>query len=51
MSKGGIRAGRGCNDHIFAVRQIVEKTIAKDKLVYLAFVDLDIMESAGRIWC
>ena len=29
----------------------MEKTIAKDKLVYLVFVDLDIMESAGRIWC
>ena len=24
--QGGFRAGRGCNDQIFAVRQIMEKT-------------------------
>ena len=25
--QGGFRNGRGCNDQIFAVKQIVEKTI------------------------
>ena len=37
--QGGFRAGRGCNDQIFAVKQIVEKTIEKDKKTYMAFVD------------
>ena len=39
--QGGFRAGRGCNDQIFAVKRIVEKTIEKDKKTYMAFVDLD----------
>ena len=39
--QGGFRAGRGCNDQIFTVRQIMEKTIEKDKVVYMAFVDLE----------
>ena len=39
--QAGFRAGRGCNDQIFAVKQIVEKTIEKDKKTYLAFVDLE----------
>ena len=39
--QGGFRAGRGCNDQIFAVKQIVEKTIEKDKKTYMAFVDLE----------
>ena len=37
--QGGFRAGRGCNDQIFAVKQIVEKTIEEDKKTYMAFVD------------
>ena len=38
----GFRSGRGCIDQIFAVKQIfVEKTIEKDKKVYMAFVDLE----------
>ena len=37
----GFRAGRGCNDQIFAVKQIVEKTIEKDKKTFLASVDLE----------
>ena len=41
MSKKGFRAGRGCNDQIFAVRQIVEKTIEKNKVVYMAFAELE----------
>ena len=34
------RAGR-CIDHAFVVRQVVEKTIVKDKEPYMAFVDLE----------
>ena len=37
----GFRAGRNCNDQIFAVRQVVGKTIVKDRSVYMVFVDLD----------
>ena len=39
--QGGFRAGRGCNDQIFVVKQIVEKTIGKNKKTYMAFVDLE----------
>ncbi|MDA8042238.1 MAG: reverse transcriptase family protein [Pirellulales bacterium] len=39
--QGGFRAGRKCNDQIFAVKQIVEKTIEKDKKTYMSFVDLE----------
>ena len=39
--QGGFRSGRGCTDQIFAVKQIVEKSIEKDKKVYMAFVDLE----------
>ena len=39
--QGGFRAGRGWNDQIFVVKQIVEKTIEKDKKTYMAFVDLE----------
>ena len=39
--QGGFRAGRGCNDQIFVVKQIVEKTIEKNKKIYMAFVDLE----------
>ena len=37
--QGGFRARRSCNDQIFAVRQVVEKTIEKDRVLYMAFVD------------
>ena len=54
--QGGFRAGRGCNNQIFAVRQTVEKTIEKDRVVYMAFVDLEKAydnvnrESYGGCW-
>ena len=38
--QGGFRARRGCNDQIF-VKQIVAKTIEKNKKTYMAFVDLE----------
>ena len=39
--QGGFRARRGCVNQIFAVRQVIEKVIEKDKVVYAAFVDLE----------
>ena len=36
--QGRFRAGRGCNDQIFTVKQIVEMTIERDKMVCMAFV-------------
>ena len=38
--QGGFRVRRGCVDQIFAVRQVTEKVIEKDKVVYAAFVHL-----------
>ena len=35
------RPGRECNDQIFAIRQVVRKTMEKDRSVYMAFVDLE----------
>ena len=39
--QGGFRVRRGCVDQIFAVRQVTEKVIEKDDVVYAAFVDLE----------
>ena len=39
--QGGFRVRRGCVDQIFAVRQVTEKVIEKDKVVYAAFADLE----------
>ena len=39
--QGGFRAGRGCINQIFAVKQIVEKVVERDKKVYMAFVELE----------
>ena len=39
--QSGFRAGRGCMDQVFAVRQIVEKMLDKHKDVYFAFMDLE----------
>ena len=38
--QGGFRVGREYNDQIFAMKQLVEKTIKKDK-IYMTFVDLE----------
>ena len=47
--QGGFRIRRGCVEQIFAVRQVIEKVIGKDKVVYAAFVDLEksMIVSAG----
>ena len=48
--QGGFRAGRGCIHQIFAVKQIVEKTIDKDKKTYMAFVDVEkAYDSVSRV--
>jgi len=39
-SQCGFRAGRGCIDMVFCVRQIVEKTFEHHSKIFLLFVDL-----------
>ena len=39
--QGRFRLGSGCNDQIFAVRQVVRKTMEKDRSVYMAFLNLE----------
>ena len=38
--KGGFRAGRGCVDHIFTLKQIGEKAREKKRRVYVGFIGL-----------
>ena len=33
--QGGFRSGRGCLDQIFAVKQVIEKMIEKDKVMFM----------------
>ena len=37
----GFRRGRGCSDQIFAVRQICERMLGKNREVFWAFMDLE----------
>ena len=37
----GFRPGRGTTDAIFILRQLQEKYLAKQKVLYFAFVDLN----------
>ena len=39
--QGGFRAGRGCGEHIFILKQIGEKASEKKCIVYVGFVDLE----------
>ena len=49
--QSGFRGRRGCVDQIFAVRQVTEKVIEKDKVVYAAFVDLENDSvSRSKLW-
>ena len=41
MYKNGFTPGRGCNDQIFSLRQIVDKHLMVNKKVFCAFVDLE----------
>ncbi len=38
---GGFRKGRGCVDQIFAMKQLLEAYLGKDKKLYAAFMDLE----------
>ena len=37
----GFRQGRGCTDHVFAVKQVCEKYRANGKDVFWAFINLE----------
>ncbi len=39
--QGGFRKGRGCVDHIFAMKMLVKEYLGKDKKLYAAFMDLE----------
>ena len=39
--QAGFRKGRGCVDQIFILRLVVEKFLAKNKKLYVAFMDLE----------
>ena len=39
--QGGFRSGRGCIDQVFAVKQVIEKMIEKDRVMFMAFIDLE----------
>ena len=39
--QGGFRRGRGCVDQVFAVRQVCEKYLGRNKEVFWAFMDLE----------
>ena len=39
--QGGFRAGRGCVDQSFTLKQIGEKSQEKKRRVYVGFIDLE----------
>jgi hypothetical protein len=39
--QGGFRKGRGCVDQVFALRNVSEKNLEKQKDLYLGFMDLE----------
>ena len=41
MSGGGFRAGKGCVDQIFTLRQVGEKAREKKSRVYVGFINLE----------
>ena len=45
----GFMSGRGTTDAIFIVRQLQEKHLAANKLLYMAFVDLE--KAFDRVPC
>ena len=38
--QGGFRAGRGCVDQIYTLKQIDEKALEKKRRVHVGFIDL-----------
>ena len=47
----GFMSGRGTTDAIFIVRQLQEKHLAANKLLYMAFVDLEKSIRSGPTGC
>ena len=45
--QGGFRAGKGCVDQIFSLKQIAEKAREKKRRVYVDFIDLE--KTYGRV--
>ena len=39
--QGSFRAGRGCADQIFTLKQIGEETRERKNVVYASFIDLE----------
>ena len=39
--QGGFRSGRGCVDQVFAVKQVIQKMIERDRVMLMAFIDLE----------
>ena len=44
----GFRAGRGCVENVFMVRQLAEKMLERGKRLYAAFLDLE--KAYDRVW-
>ena len=44
--QGGFRAGRGCVDQIFTLKQIGEKAREKKNIVYVGFIDFEVYKEA-----
>lgn len=40
-SQSGFRKGRSTQDHIFTVKQIIEKSVVQEKTVFMGFIDLE----------
>ena len=45
--QGGFKAGRGCVDQIFTLKEIGEKARVKKRRVYVGFIDLK--KACGRV--
>ena len=39
--QGGFRSGSGCVDRVFVVKQVIEKMIERDRVMFMAFIDLE----------
>ena len=46
--QGGFKAGSGCVDHIFTLRQMGEKAREKKRRAYLGFIDLEEYDRVNR---
>ena len=48
VAQVGFRAGRGCVENVFMVRQLAEKMLERGKRLYVAFLDLE--KAYDRVW-